>query len=102
MEKGEIARFEQFHLFLQCFPKAFFFNVFKIWRIGLNSLDVDDNISLQDKVYIRRLERLCDTVVHVDSFVGSDKEKNPAYKEYHGMSFLGISSPARVASMLDS
>ena len=36
-------------------------------------------------MYVRRLERLCDTVVHLDSFVGSDKEKNPVYKEYHGM-----------------
>ena len=27
--KGEIAHFEQFHLFPQCFPKAFFFNVLK-------------------------------------------------------------------------
>ena len=26
---GEIAHFEQFHLFTQCFPKAFFFNVLK-------------------------------------------------------------------------
>ena len=30
VEKGEIAHFEQFHLFPQCFPKAFFFNVFKV------------------------------------------------------------------------
>ena len=29
MEKGEIAQFEQFHLFPLCFPKAFFFNVLK-------------------------------------------------------------------------
>ena len=29
MEKGEIAHFEQFHLFPQCFPKPFFFNVLK-------------------------------------------------------------------------
>ena len=28
---------------------------------------------------------MCDTVVRLDSFVGSDKEKNPAFKEYHGM-----------------
>ena len=27
--EGEIAHFEQFHLFPQCFPKAFFFNVLK-------------------------------------------------------------------------
>ena len=29
VEKGEIALFEQFHLFPQCFPKAFFLNVLK-------------------------------------------------------------------------
>ena len=29
VEKSEIAHFEQFHLFRQCFPKAFFFNVLK-------------------------------------------------------------------------
>ena len=29
VEKGKIAHFEQFHLFPQCFPKAFFFNVLK-------------------------------------------------------------------------
>ena len=27
VEKGEIAHFEQFHLFSQCFPEAFFFYV---------------------------------------------------------------------------
>ena len=27
--KGETAHFEQFYLFPQCFPKAFFFNVLK-------------------------------------------------------------------------
>ena len=29
VEKGEIAHFEQFHLFPQCFRKAFFFSVLK-------------------------------------------------------------------------
>lgn len=38
-----------------------------------------------DNVFEKRIETLCDTVVHVDSFVGSDKEKNPVYKEYHGL-----------------
>ena len=28
-EKGEIAHFEQFHVFPQCFPTAFFFHVLK-------------------------------------------------------------------------
>ena len=34
MEKGEIAHFEQFHLFPQCFSKAFFFNVLKRVYMG--------------------------------------------------------------------
>ena len=34
MEKGEIAHFEQFHLFPQCFPKAFFFNGLKCVCMG--------------------------------------------------------------------
>ena len=29
MEKGEITHVEQFHLFLLCFPKVFFFNALK-------------------------------------------------------------------------
>ena len=29
VEKGEIAHIVQFHLFPQCFPEVFFFNVFK-------------------------------------------------------------------------
>ena len=29
VEKGEIAHFEQFHLFPQCYPKALFFNALK-------------------------------------------------------------------------
>ena len=29
MEKGECAHFEQFHLFPQCFPKAYFFDALK-------------------------------------------------------------------------
>ena len=39
VEKGEIAHFEQFHLFLQCFPKAFFFNV-KMSIIGTKGFTI--------------------------------------------------------------
>ncbi|XP_072047383.1 elongator complex protein 4-like [Amphiura filiformis] len=39
----------------------------------------------QDSGLVRRLERLCDTAVQLESFAGSDQEKNPAYKEYHGL-----------------
>lgn len=38
-----------------------------------------------DKVFEKRVANMCDTVVQIDSFVGSDKEKNPVYKEYHGL-----------------
>jgi len=30
------------------------------------------------------VERLCDTVVKLESFVGSENETNPVYKDYHG------------------
>ena len=41
MEKGEIAENEQFHLFQQCFPKAFFFSMCEneyIWRKELRNV----------------------------------------------------------------
>ena len=38
----------------------------------------------QDSVYVRRLERLSDAVVKLESFAGSDKEQNPLFREYHG------------------
>lgn len=34
--------------------------------------------------YVGRLRKMCDTVLLMESFAGSDKEKNPAFKEYHG------------------
>ncbi|KAL5516573.1 hypothetical protein EMCRGX_G001946 [Ephydatia muelleri] len=42
----------------------------------------------QDIAYTRRLERLCDGVVRLESFAGSDKERSPLYKEYHGLFHL--------------
>ncbi|XP_041472160.1 elongator complex protein 4-like [Lytechinus variegatus] len=39
----------------------------------------------QDESKVRRIERLCDTVIRLESFAGSDKETNPVYKEYHGL-----------------
>ena len=35
-------------------------------------------------MFVRRLERLCDCVIRLESFAGSVKEQNPLYKEYHG------------------
>ncbi|XP_048727226.2 elongator complex protein 4-like isoform X2 [Ostrea edulis] len=35
--------------------------------------------------FVGRLRKMCDTVLHLESFAGSDKEKNPAFKEYHGL-----------------
>ncbi|XP_063971413.1 uncharacterized protein LOC129268470 isoform X2 [Lytechinus pictus] len=37
----------------------------------------------QDESKVRKIERLCDTVIRLESFAGSDKETNPVYKEYH-------------------
>ncbi|KAJ7384444.1 Elongator subunit elp4 [Desmophyllum pertusum] len=39
----------------------------------------------QDPAFTRRVERLCDTVVKLESFVGSENETNPVYKDYHGL-----------------
>jgi hypothetical protein len=41
------------------------------------------------------VERLCDTVVRLESFAGSDKETNPTYKDYHG------TSPKHSATILE-
>lgn len=38
-----------------------------------------------DPSLVRRIERLCDTVVRLESFAGSDKEHNPTFKDYHGL-----------------
>ena len=43
-----------------------------------------DCFALQDTALTRRVERLCDTVVKLESFVGSENETNPVYKDYHG------------------
>ena len=47
----------------------------------------------QDKAVVQRLERLCDTVVRIESFAGSEKEKNPVFKDYHGKSLEVKSLP---------
>ena len=43
---------------------------------------------MQEETHIKRLERLSDAVVRLESFAGSDKEQNPLYKDYHGV--LGV------------
>ena len=47
----------------------------------LSSLD-EPMFSVQDDVYVRRLERLCDAAVKIVSFTG--QEPNPLYQDYHG------------------
>lgn len=39
----------------------------------------------QEPALIRRVQRLCDTVIKLESFVGSEMETNPVYKDYHGL-----------------
>ncbi|ESO91550.1 hypothetical protein LOTGIDRAFT_121862 [Lottia gigantea] len=51
----------------------------------------------QEECFIRRIEKLCDTVIHLESFSGSEKEKNPVFKEYHGL--LNIVQLPRLNSM---
>ncbi|XP_013389796.1 elongator complex protein 4 [Lingula anatina] len=38
-----------------------------------------------DTAFTRRIENMCDTVVQLESFVGSERETNPVYKDYHGL-----------------
>ncbi|XP_029770651.1 elongator complex protein 4 isoform X1 [Suricata suricatta] len=40
---------------------------------------------IQNKAIIARVTNLSDTVVGLESFIGSDRETNPLYKDYHGL-----------------
>ena len=56
------------------------------------SQNVDFNfVFFQDPALTRRVERLCDTVVKLESFVGSQNETNPVYKDYHGKQVILLS-----------
>ena len=53
-------------------------------KLQLKNLIGNLFVFLQDPALTRRVERLCDTVVKLESFVGSENETNPVYKDYHG------------------
>ncbi|XP_005873129.1 PREDICTED: elongator complex protein 4 isoform X1 [Myotis brandtii] len=40
---------------------------------------------IQNKAIIARITNLSDTVIHLESFIGSNRETNPLYKDYHGL-----------------
>ncbi|XP_057606194.1 elongator complex protein 4 isoform X2 [Hippopotamus amphibius kiboko] len=40
---------------------------------------------IQNKAIIARVTNFSDTVVGLESFIGSEKETNPLYKDYHGL-----------------
>lgn len=40
---------------------------------------------IQNKAITSRVRNLSDTVVGLESFIGSEKETNPLYKDYHGL-----------------
>ncbi|XP_041131855.1 elongator complex protein 4 isoform X1 [Polyodon spathula] len=40
---------------------------------------------IQNKAIMGRITKLCDTVVSLESFSGSERETNPLYKDYHGL-----------------
>ncbi|XP_025020727.1 elongator complex protein 4-like [Python bivittatus] len=40
---------------------------------------------IQNKAIMERVTNLSDTVVGLESFIGSEKETNPLYKDYHGL-----------------
>lgn len=45
-------------------------------------------LDLQDDNLIHRVRNLVDFSVELESFAGSDKETNPAFKEYHGLIYI--------------
>ncbi|XP_050410770.1 elongator complex protein 4 [Patella vulgata] len=51
----------------------------------------------QENSFTRQVEKFCDTVLHLESFSGSEKEKNPVFKEYHGL--LNIHQLPRLNTM---
>ncbi|MBN3305323.1 elongator complex protein 4 [Amia ocellicauda] len=40
---------------------------------------------IQNKAIMGRVTKLCDTVIGLESFRGSERETNPLYKDYHGL-----------------
>ncbi|XP_027943552.1 elongator complex protein 4 [Eumetopias jubatus] len=40
---------------------------------------------IQNRAIIARITNLSDTVVGLESFIGSERETNPLYKDYHGL-----------------
>uniref|UniRef100_A0A8C3VU72 Elongator complex protein 4 n=1 Tax=Catagonus wagneri TaxID=51154 RepID=A0A8C3VU72_9CETA len=40
---------------------------------------------IQNKAIIARVANLSDTVIGLESFIGSERETNPLYKDYHGL-----------------
>jgi len=40
---------------------------------------------LEDSAFVKRVERLCDVVLKLESFAGSEKETNPIFKDYQGL-----------------
>eukprot|EP01135_Chromosphaera_perkinsii_P010998 Nk52_evm32s2309 gene=Nk52_evmTU32s2309 len=44
--------------------------------------------SCKSSRFVSNLYHLVDTAVQLESFAGSEKEKNPAFKEYHGMFYI--------------
>ncbi|XP_078196908.1 elongator complex protein 4 isoform X5 [Callithrix jacchus] len=40
---------------------------------------------IQNKAFIAHVTNLSDTVVGLESFIGSERETNPLYKDYHGL-----------------
>ena len=38
---------------------------------------------------MKRIQRMCDAAVRIESFAGSDQETNPVFKDYHGNDMKG-------------
>ena len=55
MEEGEIAHFEQFHFFPQCFPKVYFFIVLK--QVYMEERVKTSSVEIESLQPLRLLQR---------------------------------------------
>ncbi|XP_043267118.1 putative elongator complex protein 4 [Venturia canescens] len=65
--------------FLYCF-RAIMRSAYAVATITVPTLNFDNSDAL-----VQRLEHLSDTAIALESFMGSSKETNPVFKDYHGL-----------------
>ncbi len=54
-------------------------------RFSLSTCVITFPAYLHTSSFVKKVEHMCDAVVHLESFAGTPKEDHPAFKEYHGL-----------------